>query len=110
MVRVKGHSYLFSHHKGHGIFRDSFKIETRMLVLNPNHPSMTGLPQPQAREAVIRDSVILSLALQKWGHSSWKSGTQLALESVCKVCDVSYVYAPWAAPLGLCPPVFFFFF
>lgn len=37
-LEVKEHSYLLSHHKEHGIFRDSFKIENRMLVLYPNHP------------------------------------------------------------------------
>lgn len=62
---VKELSYLLSHHKEHGIFRDSFKIENRMLVLYPNHPLVTGFPQPQAREALIMDDVILSHVLQK---------------------------------------------
>jgi hypothetical protein len=38
----------------HGIFRDSFKTKNRMLGLYPNELSITGLPQPQAREVSIR--------------------------------------------------------
>lgn len=64
-LEVNEHSYPLSHHKEHEIFRDSFKIENRMLVLYLNHPSVAGLPQPQAREALIMDNVILSHVLQK---------------------------------------------
>lgn len=64
-LEVRELSYLHSHHKEHGIFRDNFKIENRMLVLYPNHPLVAGFPQPQAREALITDNVILSHVLQK---------------------------------------------
>lgn len=35
---VKGHSYLFSYREEHGIFEDSLKIESKMLVLYTNRP------------------------------------------------------------------------
>lgn len=43
-LEVKDHSYLLSHHQKPGIFRDSFKIENRMLVLYPNHPLWPAAP------------------------------------------------------------------